>query len=97
MKDPRYSTLKGLLKAGAIKQFTDIFAWIPPTVVANDFGTNNARMKKMKDDPSLWTLAEIYQLAEWIGYDKKKLALMAVDQVELMKKQSPDRDQSGEA
>jgi hypothetical protein len=28
MKDPRYQTIQGLLKAGAIKQFTDVFAWI---------------------------------------------------------------------
>lgn len=85
MKDPRYETIKGLMKAGAIKQFTDVFTWIPPTVVAKDFGTNNNRMKKMKDDPSLWQLAEIYQLAELIECDKKMLALMAVDQVERMK------------
>lgn len=85
MLDPRYNTIKGLLKAGAIKQFTDIFNWIPPTVVAKDFGTNNNRLKMMKDDPSLWQLAEIYQLAEWIGCDKKMLALMAVDQVERMR------------
>lgn len=90
MKDPRYNTLKGLLKAGAIKQFTDIFIWIPPTVVAKDFGTNNGRMKKMVADPSLWQLSEIYRLAEWIECDPKMLALMAVDQVERMK--SPDQD-----
>ena len=85
MKDHRYETIRGLLKAGAIKQFTDIFAWIPYTAVAKDFGANNNRMKKMKDDPSLWSLAEIYRLAEFIECDKKMLALMAVDQVERMK------------
>lgn len=85
MLDHRYDTIKGLLKAGAIKQFTDIFNWIPPTVVAKDFGTNNNRMKKMAADPSLWQLAEIYKLAEWIGCDKKMLALMAVEQVERMR------------
>lgn len=85
MKDPRYDTIRGLLKAGAIKQFTDIFTWIPHTVVAQDFGTNNNRMKKMKDDPSLWTLEEVYKLAELIGCDPKKLGLMAVEQVERMK------------
>ena len=78
-------TVKGLLKAGAIKQFTDVFSWIPPTVVAKEFGMNNNRIKKMKADPSLWTLQEIYRLAELIECDKKMLALMAVEQVERMK------------
>jgi hypothetical protein len=81
-KDSRYDTINKLLKSGEIKKFTDIFTWIPYTIVAKDFGTNNNRMKKMKADPSLWQLQEIYKLAELIGYDKKKLALMAVEEVE---------------
>lgn len=97
MKDPRYETIKGLMKAGAIKQFTDVFTWIPPTVVAKDFGTNNNRMKRMKDDPSLWTLQEIYRLAELIECDKKMLALMAIDQVERVNRaeKNPDTDVTG--
>lgn len=82
MKDQRYQTIRGLLLAGEIKTFTEIFEWIPHTVLAKEYGTNNARMKKMVADPSLWQLAEIYKLAELIGYDKKKLALMAVEEVE---------------
>lgn len=85
MRDPRYDTLQGLLKLGAIKQFTDIFNHIPYSVVGKGFGTNNQRMKKLAADPALWTLAEIYQLADWIGYNRKKLAEMAVDQVAKMK------------
>lgn len=77
MNDPRYLTIHGLLKAGTITTFTQIFAWIPHTVLAKEFGTNNNRMKKMVADPSLWTLAEIYRLAELIGWDKKKLLMMA--------------------
>lgn len=82
MRDQRYDTIKKLLKAGGIKKFTDIFAWIPHTVIARDFGTMNTRMKKMTQDPALWKLAEIYKLAELIGCDKKKLCLMAVEEVE---------------
>lgn len=77
MIDPRYQTIHGLLKAGEITTFTGIFTWIPHTVLAREFGTNNNRMKKMVKDPSLWTLAEIYRLADLIGWDKKKLLLMA--------------------
>jgi len=85
MKDPRYSTIQGLLKEGQIDKFTDIFKWIPYTVVANDYRTNHNRMKKMSTDPSLWKLEEIYKLADLIEYDRKKLALMAVNQVKEMK------------
>lgn len=85
MSDPRYNTIQGLLKLGAINKFTDIFNHIPYTVVGRDFGTNNQRMKKMTEDPSLWTLEELYQFADLIGYNRKKLAEMAVDQVKVMK------------
>ena len=86
MRDPRYDTIKGLLKEGKeIKKFTDIFNWIPFSIVANDLGTNRPRMKKMTIDPALWKLEEVYQLADLIGYDRKKLALMAVDQLEKMR------------
>lgn len=87
MKDPRYSTIQGLLKLGEIKKFTDIFKWIPYTVIATDFNTNHPRMKKMTTDPSLWALKEIYKLADLIEYNPKKLALMAVEEVELMMKE----------
>lgn len=85
MRDPRYDTIRGLLKEGAIEKFTDIFKWIPYTVVAGEYGANHVRMKKMVADPSLWTLEEIYHLADLIGYNKKKLALMAVDEVQKMR------------
>ena len=45
MNDPRYSTIRGLLKEGQITTFTGIFTWIPYTVLARDFSTNNNRMK----------------------------------------------------
>lgn len=80
-KDPRYTTVLKLMKAKQIHKFTDIFTWIPYTVVARDFGTNNNRMKKMKGDASLWQLGELYKLADLIGCDKKKLAMMAVKEV----------------
>ena len=86
MKDPRYSTIRGLLLEGKIEKFTDIFMWIPYTAVATDFGTNHPRMKKMVADPSLWTLGEIYQLADLIEYNRKKLLFMAAKQGEEMRK-----------
>jgi hypothetical protein len=85
MRDPRYDTIQGLLKEDEIKKFTDIFTWIPFSVVAADLGTSNQRMKKMISDPSLWTLEEIYQLADLIGYNRKKLGEMAVDEVKEIK------------
>lgn len=80
-KDPRYDTIKGLLQAGAIVRFTDIFAWIPYTVVAKDLHTNNNRMKKMIANPEEFQMKDINTIAKLIGCDPKKLGLMAVAEV----------------
>lgn len=77
-KDPRYDTIRGLLAAGALTRFTDIFAWIPPTVVAKDLHTNGTRMKRMIKNPEEFQMKDINTIAHLIGCDPKKLGLMAV-------------------
>lgn len=77
MTDSRYEVIKKMLEAGAIKKFTEIFEWIPHTVVAKDFKTSNKRMKQMTFDPTRWKLAEINKLAELLDYSAEKLAFMA--------------------
>jgi hypothetical protein len=89
MPNPRYDTIQGLLKLGAIKKFTEIFNYIPYSVVAKDLGTNNPRMKKMTVDPALWTLGELWYLADLIGYNRKKLAELAGEEGEAMRKSTP--------
>jgi hypothetical protein len=89
MPNPRYDTIHGLLKLGHIKKFTDIFLYIPYTAVARDFGTNHNRMKKMMTDPVLWTLGELWYLADLIGYNRKKLAELAGEEGEAMRKATP--------
>lgn len=79
--DPRYETIKGLLQADAIAKFTDIFKWIPHTVVAKDLNTSGTRLKRMIKNPEEFQLKDIYTLAHLIGCSPKKLGLMAVIEV----------------
>jgi hypothetical protein len=80
-RDPRYDTIKGLLQAGAIVRFTDIFDWIPPTVVAKDLHTNGTRLKRMIKNPEEFQMKDINTIAKLIGCDPRKLGLMAVAEV----------------
>lgn len=80
-RDPRYNAIKGLLQAGVITRFTDIFTWIPPSVVARDLHTNGTRLKRMIKNPEEFQLKEIYAIAHLIGCDPKKLGLMAVAEI----------------
>jgi len=85
-KDPRYLSLKYLIKKGDITTFKEIFDHIPYTVVAHDLHTNNNRMKKMIANPGLFHLGEVYQMAELIGYDPKKFALFVFKEVDELRK-----------
>lgn len=78
MPDPRFQTIHDLLAAGYITRFTDIFDLIPHSVIAKEFGTNNARMKKMTTDPMRWEIGELYKLADLLNWDRRKLVLMAM-------------------
>ncbi len=82
MKDPRYDTVRGLLEAGAIKKFSDIFDWIPKTIVRVDIRTNSKRINKLAENPAGFTLNEIYEIASLIGFDHKKLLMMAAEEVD---------------
>lgn len=85
MKDARYTTIKVLIQAGDITTFKEIFNWIAYTAVAKDLGKNNGTMKKLIDNPERFTLAELWKLADLIGCDKKKLGIMAYEQVKRLK------------
>ena len=76
--DPRYLSLKYLIKKGDITTFKEIFYHIPYTVVANDLHTNNNRMKRLIENPEQFSLEELYILADLIGYDSKKFVLFVM-------------------
>ncbi len=86
MTDARFDTIKSLLRSGEIKKFTEIFEWIPHSTIAKEFRTNNNRMKKLTENPAMWKLEEIYKLADLIGYDAKKLLMMAAKEGEQTRK-----------
>ncbi|WP_255553062.1 hypothetical protein [Longitalea arenae] len=43
-------------------------------------------MKKLTENPAMWKLEEIYKLADLIGYDAKKLLMMAAKEGEQTRK-----------
>jgi hypothetical protein len=82
MTDPRYKTIKGLLKEGKeIKKFSDIFKWIPPSIVAKDLHCSYNKMQQIIKDPRELTVQQIFKLAELIGLDEKKFGFIIIDEV----------------
>lgn len=62
-RDPRYDLIKSMLSEGNIVFFTDIFKYIPKTVVANDLGKKVDRFTVMMNHVEKFTLEEVFRLA----------------------------------
>lgn len=80
MKDPRYKVVKILLKTGHIKTFSEIYKYIPKTVIRNVIGTSGTRMDALVEDPGGYRVNELFKIAGLIGYDPFKFALMALEE-----------------
>lgn len=80
MKDPRFKAVKVLLNTGHIKTFSDIYKYIPKTVIRNVIGTSGTRMDALVEDPGGYRVGELFKIAGLIGCDAKKFALMALEE-----------------
>ena len=76
-RDPRYDLIKPMLSEGNIVSFTDIFKYIPKTIVANDLGKKVDRFTVMMNHVEKFTLEEVFRLAAMCKLtDEQMFALM---------------------
>lgn len=71
VKDKRYSTIKVLIETNNISQLSDIFDTLPKTVLAKDIGMNYGRFSRKAKELALFSLKEIYDIADLIEVDRK--------------------------
>ena len=73
-RDPRYSHVKSIWKAGDLDSFSKIFTIVPKSVVSVDMGLNYERFASKLKKPGLFTLGDIHQMSGLIGIDFEALA-----------------------
>ena len=61
--DVRYKTIKPMYDEGTIQKFSDIFVFIPKTVVLTDLGKNNKRFNEMMEKVDDFQIKEILAIA----------------------------------
>jgi hypothetical protein len=82
MPDIRYKTINLLLKEGLILTWSDLFKYIPYTVVAKALRMNNNRMKAINANTGALSVEEIHIIAGLIKCDPAvifNLALTGMD------------------
>mgnify|MGYP003576361465 FL=1 len=80
-KDRRYNTVKLLIEAGHITEFSHIFDHIPRSVVANDLGTNYNRLARLITHTEHFTLEELVTLSNFFDVDSKTMVDLAFHQL----------------
>lgn len=72
-KDTRYELISTMMKDGKVKEFNDIFKFIPKTVVAKDLGKKVDRFTDLMDNVGGFTLEEIFELADLCDLTKAQM------------------------
>lgn len=80
VKDKRYTTVGKLIQHGEIKLFRDILDTIPKTPLARDLGIKPERMNRILDEIELFTLRELFHLAELCEVSRSAIVAIAVNQ-----------------
>jgi hypothetical protein len=83
MKDPRYNTVKKLVKANEITTFTGIFEIVPKTRVALDLKLNPKRFNRLIANLELLIIRDLYNLADLI--ELETIAVLTLVDNELAK------------
>jgi hypothetical protein len=75
-QDHRYPTIKPMLDQGRIKKLTDIFIYIPRTVLAQDIGKNLKRLNELLDRPENFTIKDLLLIGNLCGLSRREMLLL---------------------
>ena len=88
-RDSRYDLIKPMLLEGKIVSFTDIFKYIPKTIVANDLGKKVDRFTVMMNQVEKFTLEELFRMAAFCRLTRDQMFGLLLN--EYVKKHEPER------
>ena len=79
-RDPRYDLIKPMILGGKIVVFSDIFKFIPKTVVATDLGKKVVRFSELMRRVECFTLEELFMIAKFCDLDEAQILDLAVNE-----------------
>lgn len=82
-RDHRYKVIKPMLEKGEIHSFTDIFLFIPKSVVAADLGKRLSRFSFLMNRVEKFTLEEVFLIGNFC--DLSASEMLKLVEVEYLK------------
>jgi len=84
-RDHRYDLIKPMFIGGKIKTFSDIFKFIPKTVVATDLGKKVDRFTDLMNRVEGFTLEELFMVAKFCELEETEMLLLVENQYKMSK------------
>ena len=75
-QDHRYPTIKPMLDQGRIKKLTDIFTYIPKTVLAQDIGKNLKRLNDLLERLENFTVKDLFVIGNLCSLSRREMFLL---------------------
>ncbi|WP_207511099.1 hypothetical protein [Longitalea luteola] len=79
-KDKRYNTVKKLISAGFITNFSEILETVPKTVVAQDLGMHHQTFAKLIKSPEKFTFHDAFRIASLIEVEENIIMKLIYEQ-----------------
>lgn len=86
VKHTRTDIIKPLIESGHIKEFKQIFIYVPKTAVAEDLGIHFNRFNGFLEKVQLMRLSDMYLLCTYFEIDPHKMFELINNQYNLTKK-----------
>lgn len=83
--DHRYELIRVMYEDGHIEKLSDIFKFIPKTVVARDAGMNVERMNERLKSPGKWILRQVFKIGELCELTEAETAALLAAEVRAKK------------
>lgn len=71
--DKRYESIKFMIETGHIKEFKEIFHYIPKSLLGKHLRTNNPRMTRLVTKVDDLTVHEIFSISSLFDVDYNKI------------------------
>lgn len=80
-KDKRVGAVRRGIATGDYTKYNDIYDLLPLTAIINLLGTNHKRLTKYNANPALFSLEEIFKIAEYLEVSEPKMIELIYNQV----------------
>ncbi|MFT3827851.1 MAG: hypothetical protein QM731_28295 [Chitinophagaceae bacterium] len=79
-KDTQYRGARAMIETHSIKEFREIFDYVPKSTVARDMGKNNTRMEDLKENVHKLTIGDLFTISSLLGVDHVSVFMLIANQ-----------------